>query len=359
MRGVGQHPWKQWFWAFAANGFGLLAVCCALALSTGGWLGLRQALAADPKVTKAVEVKPATREGRLVFWAQDGIRLIDPDGKNDTRVLDRTGKNPDGAVLSPDGVSLAWLDAVVPLPDRERPAHPVKKLYLRKLSEAKVREFAIDGQMLSWSPNGRELMVTCFHDGNDGPLDLNCIIVEAATGKQTAIAAPKDHIPTDIAPDGKGLIASTLEGAVVLLTREGEVEKTLSDAKYGAHMGRVSPDGKTLLFMGMKAAAKKADGPREGEARLYVQPVGGKAVELKDVPISAGLSGFCWSPDGKRIAYTWRTIHAEKAPEGQVDERETESHLCVCDADGGNHRTLVSEKGRGQYHITIGSVDWR
>lgn len=77
------------------------------------------------------------------------------------------------------------------------------------------------------------------------------------------------------------------------------------------------------------------------------------------ITIEAPIQGFCWSPDGKRIAYTWRQIHAEKAASDKVDERETESHLCICDADGKNHKTLLTEKGTGQWMITMGGVDWR
>ena len=87
--------------------------------------------------------------------------------------------------------------------------------------------------------------------------------------------------------------------------------------------------------------------------------VGGKVVELPDVPLNADIQGFCWSPDGKKIAYCWRTMHAEKADPAKPDERETESFLCVCDADGKNHKTILTEKGKGQWHITLSSVDWR
>jgi len=31
----------------------------------------------------------------------------------------------------------------------------------------------------------------------------------------------------------------------------------------------------------------------------------------------------------------------------------------VCDADGKNHKTILTEKGKGQWHITLSSVDWR
>ncbi len=99
--------------------------------------------------------------------------------------------------------------------------------------------------------------------------------------------------------------------------------------------------------------------PIDENKRLYLQLIGGKVAELPDVPLNAEIQGFSWSPDGKKIAYTWRQVHAEKAEAGKVDERETESHLCICDADGKNHKTILSEKGTGQWMITLSSVDWR
>ena len=72
---------------------------------------------------------------------------------------------------------------------------------------------------------------------------------------------------------------------------------------------------------------------------------------------NAEIQGYCWSPDGKRIAYTWRQLHDGK-PEDVID-RETESHLVTCDPDGKNQQTILSEKGQGQWHVTLAGVDWR
>jgi Tol biopolymer transport system component len=83
----------------------------------------------------------------------------------------------------------------------------------------------------------------------------------------------------------------------------------------------------------------------------------GKIIVVADLPLNGELQGYCWSPNGKQIAYTWREKHDGK-PEDLIN-KETESHLVVCDPDGKNHKTIASEKGRGQWTITIGHVDWR
>ena len=42
-----------------------------------------------------------------------------------------------------------------------------------------------------------------------------------------------------------------------------------------------------------------------------------------------------------------------------VIDRETESHLVISDPDGKNAKTILTEKGQGQWHITLAGVDWR
>lgn len=92
---------------------------------------------------------------------------------------------------------------------------------------------------------------------------------------------------------------------------------------------------------------------------LFVQDLAtGKRAPVQDLPLNGDLQAYCWSPDGKKIAYSWREVHQEGKPEELVD-KETESFLVVCDPDGKNAKTIVTEKGRGQWLITIGTIDWR
>ena len=59
--------------------------------------------------------------------------------------------------------------------------------------------------------------------------------------------------------------------------------------------------------------------------------------------MNADIQVYCWSSDGKLIAYVWREIHAGD-PEDDRD-KETESHFVVCDSDGKNQKTIMTEKG--------------
>jgi Tol biopolymer transport system component len=70
--------------------------------------------------------------------------------------------------------------------------------------------------------------------------------------------------------------------------------------------------------------------------------------------LNADFMGHCWSPDGRRVAYVWRQLHAD----GKND-RETESFLMVVGADGKDPATVLSEKAENQGIITLTSPHWR
>ena len=80
----------------------------------------------------------------------------------------------------------------------------------------------------------------------------------------------------------------------------------------------------------------------------------GKMTPVADVPINGEVRSYCWSPDGKRIAYTWSEVLVGKPEE--LADKEIESQLVVCDPDGKNAKTIASEKGRV---IAFVGMDWR
>ena len=130
------------------------------------------------------------------------------------------------------------------------------------------------------------------------------------------------------------------------MNRDGTEHKALTDGKHLCVLGKFSPDGKRVLFM-------------EIEEKTYrklsvVDLATGKATPVEDIPENADLLAYCWSPDGKQIAYTWRKI-----PDGMpVAGQETESFLVVCDSDGKNAKTVVTEKV-DRDHDGIAGIDWR
>ena len=92
-----------------------------------------------------------------------------------------------------------------------------------------------------------------------------------------------------------------------------------------------------------------------------------KKTEVAEVPENATVFWSCWSPDGKKIAYTWRQRHddvAKKLADKQVPDPadvavETEAFLIVADADGSNAKTIASGKTDNALDMPLLAIDWR
>ena len=200
-------------------------------------------------------------------------------------------------------------------------------------------------------------------------------IYSPGTKARTPVTLPDNHILTDWSRDGRHFLTMELGternapvAGVWLMNRDGTPHKRLNGpAASGMALGRLSPDWGRVLAVVIPAPPEegpkeKADRDKLGQARPQPLPVltafdvaTAKAAPVKDVPLNADVQGFCWSPDGKRIAYVWRERH----PPGTDPMTETSSHLTVCDPDGANQRTILSEKGQHAQAMTLGGVDWR
>lgn len=130
----------------------------------------------------------------------------------------------------------------------------------------------------------------------------------------------------------------------------------LAGENEAASAPRVSPDGGRILCQ-IAPRNPPAEGTR---MRLSVVELAtGKRTAIDD---PGQTSGYCWSPDGTHIAYTWQP--ALDRPEN-VNEREIA--LITCDANGGNRNVVTRRKhtmppnnsGRSGYSNSLTVLDWR
>ena len=351
----------------------LMAVPLALvaAVFAGGWLLATDPPAAKPAVPtpslpvalrqpapKAAEPKPLPKgPNKLLVWRKGELVTLDPDGKNE-KVVVKDMHAGHRFALSPDGSKVAVVRP--PADGEERGLLLHARLVVRELGKDGPGDDLGEGGEVVWSGDGTELAI-CQYDSRKelGDIRATHTVYNFATKKRTRLDLPERHIVTDWSRDGKFFLTTAKPDAIggnafaniYVMNRDGTIKKNLTDGKWPNPWGKFSPDGRRVLFLWIELKR-----PRQILRLSVIDIATGEATPVRDVSLNGNVHGYCWSPDGKRIAYTWQEVHEGKFEE--VRDKETESVLVVCDPDGGNPKTIATEKGKGD-ETTIGGVDWR
>jgi RNA polymerase sigma factor (sigma-70 family) len=306
-----------------------------------------------PAVQQAPNKVLLFRDGHLV--------LLNPDGSKERKLTKERLKFYRDARLSPDGKQIAYLVLDQEGNVREALAG-TQKLFVRSLDEnGPGVDLQAECKMFAWSPDGTEIVCNQFSDGpKQQGTGHKHFIVDVKTKKQTPLDLPDGHFINDWSRDGKYFLTSSFvpnerqsPGSVrlKLMNRNGTENKTLTEEGQFCVDGRLSPDGKKVLY-GLLAKLKEGEEPKVDLSVLDIAT--GKSTVIPGSPPNGELLGFSWSPDSKRIAYTWRE-GGGKDPK----EKETKSRLVVCDPDGRNAKTIATQAGNNPTEVTIGRVDWR
>jgi Tol biopolymer transport system component len=310
----------------------------------------------------ADEPAPKPKEERILYWWKEGrLATIRPDGKDIKWITEaaRPGYHPaaQGACLSPDGRRVAYGITKNPAPppqDQDGTA----RLYIKDLDDKGLGvDMGVDAHLWVWSPDGTQLAIAKWDREAEKQMKMVAShwLMDVKTKEKTELKIPDGHVITDWSLDGKWFLTTSITAPpnnkdappllqLNLVKREGAEVRRLGKADLSAAMGRLSPDGKKVLFMKM--------GDKRGEGQLCVMTLADGKIQQASQELNAELLGYCWSPDSKRIAYVWR----QKNP---MPNGRTESFLMIVDADGKNPVTLLSEKSDNQGMITLSSPDWR
>src|SRR5262249_53084032 len=145
----------------------------------------------------------------------------------------------DGFRISPDGKTVAY--RVYQSTD----AGPQYAIHTRGVAPiSDPVDLEVDGQEVCWSSDSAQIAVSGGRSGN--------VLVDVKTKKQTEVKLPKDHWITDCSHDGKWFLVqfrTNQDKWQLARMKKGDthIEK-LQGTEGGAWGGRISPDGKSILF---------------------------------------------------------------------------------------------------------------
>ena len=215
----------------------------------------------------------------------------------------------------------------------------------------------------SWTADGKSVLYTSYKDRNS-----SLYLFELYNGKETKIV-PRNgrYLGGKASPDGQ-FIAATVETAgnsnIILLDRNGNVIRSLTDSPGIEVSPAWSPDSKQLVFVS----------DRSGSPQIYIFDMASNKSRRLTYSGNYNTSPE-WSPRGDRVAYTGRVgnrfaiftigvdggeprkLTAESAdsedptwsPDGRFiafsSNRAGKYHLYVMQASGENQRRLTGSGG--------------
>lgn len=313
-----------------------------------------------PVVRKAPVPQPAAlREGTLVFTqaGMSPIQLVLPDqGKPRSIKIAEACELPlhdfgvESVALSPDGKRLAVIAHTPGFSMQVMMGLPVRAtIYVCDLlpepGRAQVIAHDLTDPSVVWSTDGSKLY------GNDldpnltkpfakPPLPYRSWVYDLKRQRQTPLPLPAGHLISGVSPDEKTVDTVHDGSSHVFALKENRVTPI---ATYKGYPGRFSPDGKRILVARSKG---------ETDSELVILEVADRSESVVQVPTQVVYPGQPrWSPDGRRIAYTW-SEKMTNPPGGKTSYRW---RVNVANVDGTNPRTVF----RDGTLTGVRNLDWR
>jgi RNA polymerase sigma factor (sigma-70 family) len=317
--------------------------------------------------------KPAG-PGTLVLLRPESIGLVTPDGKKGIEFeLPTNTKTFRAATLSPDGSRVAFvvIEKDAPLLNTADSTHPLKVVVCKtdKTAAERVVELPAIDIHLCWTGDGKKLVAA---KTTELPPDAKyeSVLLDPERGTAEKIDLPAGVRVLDCGKDGKTFVVETFDAkakkkVLGIATKGQDTTRELTELQghSGRAIAQLSPDGTKLLLIDGDPERKDAHKWGCSDRPYVVDVKSGKRETLADFPANGRAFGIAWSPDGKRLAYTWQPLDEELLKKDSIGGndavKESEGFLVVADADGKNAKTIVSDKGQFALNMVLGAIEWR
>lgn len=331
--------------------------------------------AAGDRINAGEPQVPAKLSGTLFTVHERHLVALTPNGDRPKRILKLAmGIDTDKGVfpafwrVSPDGRQLAYLDFAWAI-DRRQPNlandSPIKgKLVVhdwnKRATTASWDIGPMEFSIWCWSGDGMKLAASFRDDQVEDRFVFKHKDFDLQTKKIKPLSIPQDHFVTDWSPDGEQFLTTSFgagakpaekrNARVSLVSKNGREIRRLSRPGVSSLLGRFAPDGKNVLFVTNKS--------EDGTGQVFVTDIHGKPPHAVSREIDGCVTGACWSPDGKRIAYAWSKVPPKL--QANVEPEQVEVFLMQVDADGTGSKVLLSEKRQpGVDYLVEPALDWR
>ena len=262
---------------------------------------------------------PPPQNGLIALSTSEGIRMVDArSGKGWTVPGTVDMSHP---VWSPDGQLLA----VEGWDDDQTGVYTIRP-------DGSDRKLVLDNAFTpSWSPDGKQLVVARYSDGEAGVSTLAVVNADGGDVHQITFdhGGENDGAGEPAwSPDGKWIAFTQGDGAVRLVTPNGEADGIRTVAQEGMNP-TWSPDGSKLTF-------DTVDTAKFEQYIAVIDVTTGKRTELRPRELA---SAAAWSPDGTRLAF----IAARPMPKSESEHGcggEMPSDLWTTSFDGAKPELL-------------------
>ena len=271
--------------------------------------------------TKPAAAKPAGPD-LILLHRDNALGTVTPDGKKGTDIsLPEKTRRWRSSSLSPDGTRVAFVvvEQDAPILKTTDGTYPLKVVVckLEKPDDQKAFDCIAADLTICWTADGKKLIAAKTTEIPPNAV-FESALLDPETGKVENLDLPAGVRVLDCAKDGKTFVVETFDAKVkkkeLGIATKGEAD-VLSLTGLKGHSGRaiarLSPDGRTIALIDGDPERKNAHKWGASDRPYLIDVKTKKREMLADFPDNGRSFGIAWSPDGKRLAYTWQALDEE------------------------------------------------